>query len=594
MNLRARVASFVALLVSGASVLVAATGGMAAEDVGMPRLDPLWVTIASASLAIGAGRLLLDWAGNAASIVVGCAAVALASAGQLRTNGRYLGFVLVFVCAALLALRVGNAADTTTRPRIVSDVPRTLLMLAIAGFIALAWGLALPPAYRLGVRLMMHSFDRYEASTGLTDRIDLDSLDGMIQSDRVVLRVYGPAPDALRGIVYDRYESGRWRTSRANELRVVRVPARPSRVDDVVTVRRVGGPTDRWFMPLGSTAIATPAGRLHFDPYGIPRIASGENADVFWFRARSDAVDPAPPGDDDLAMPAGLRERLRALVTGWSADRGNAAGTMAALVQHLYGGYRYALRSHRRAGRDPVEDFLFEHREGHCEFFASALALLGRAAGIPTRVVTGYRVAERSPLGGYYIVREQNAHAWVEAYIPGAGWRTFDATPGAEVPQNRYHSASWGAALSDWIAAAASSAADFVAARSAWELAAGAGALALVYALLRVSRARREARKAARERGEKTSEAMAGFARLDAALTRAGVERRVGETLERYALRVAEATALGGVAPVVARAIEEYAAFRYGGARDEEAGITETLAAARAAMIGLGLQLRPH
>ena len=69
-------------------------------------------------------------------------------------------------------------------------------------------------------------------------------------------------------------------------------------------------------------------------------------------------------------------------------------------------------------------DFLLYNGTGHCEFFASAMVLLSRARGIPARLVGGYRVAEFSELGDYYIVRERNAHTWVEAWVPAASPRT--------------------------------------------------------------------------------------------------------------------------------------------------------------------------
>src|SRR5690606_29143665 len=83
------------------------------------------------------------------------------------------------------------------------------------------------------------------------------------------------------------------------------------------------------------------------------------------------------------------------------------------------------------AGADPVADFLFHQRKGHCELFASGLAAMTRAIGMQARVVTGYRVSEYNPIGGYYVVRQDDAHAWTEVYLgpEHGGWRTFDSTP---------------------------------------------------------------------------------------------------------------------------------------------------------------------
>jgi protein-glutamine gamma-glutamyltransferase len=78
---------------------------------------------------------------------------------------------------------------------------------------------------------------------------------------------------------------------------------------------------------------------------------------------------------------------------------------------------------------DPVSHFLFETRRGHCEYFASALAMLCQMKGIPARVVVGYYAVDYNTLGRFYLVRKKDAHAWVEAFIPGMDWMTFDPTP---------------------------------------------------------------------------------------------------------------------------------------------------------------------
>ncbi len=81
-------------------------------------------------------------------------------------------------------------------------------------------------------------------------------------------------------------------------------------------------------------------------------------------------------------------------------------------------------------GVNAVDYFLFETRRGFCEHIASAMALLLRADGIPTRLVTGYGPGERNPFTGYYEVRNADAHAWLEVYYPGAGWIAYDPTFG--------------------------------------------------------------------------------------------------------------------------------------------------------------------
>ena len=84
-----------------------------------------------------------------------------------------------------------------------------------------------------------------------------------------------------------------------------------------------------------------------------------------------------------------------------------------------------------RPGREPVGEFLLDSKTGHCEFFASAMALVCQYKGIPARLVTGYHGGDYNYFGHFLVVREKHAHAWVEAFIPGKGWLIYDPTPGA-------------------------------------------------------------------------------------------------------------------------------------------------------------------
>jgi hypothetical protein len=78
---------------------------------------------------------------------------------------------------------------------------------------------------------------------------------------------------------------------------------------------------------------------------------------------------------------------------------------------------------------DPIAHFLFERKKGHCEYFASSMAVMLRTIGIPSRVVTGFQTGVFNPISGWYVVRASDAHSWVEAWMAGQGWTTFDPTP---------------------------------------------------------------------------------------------------------------------------------------------------------------------
>ena len=104
-----------------------------------------------------------------------------------------------------------------------------------------------------------------------------------------------------------------------------------------------------------------------------------------------------------------------------------------ALQQYLRTGYDYSLEPPPSDYASPYAAFLFQTRTGYCQHFAGAMAVLLRFNGIPARVAVGFTQGERER-DGVYVVKRRDAHAWVEAYFPGAGWAQFDPTPGSSLP----------------------------------------------------------------------------------------------------------------------------------------------------------------
>jgi protein-glutamine gamma-glutamyltransferase len=117
---------------------------------------------------------------------------------------------------------------------------------------------------------------------------------------------------------------------------------------------------------------------------------------------------------------------LAAQITGSAKNNYDRA---AAIEHYLRTRFGYTLEFPRTSPKDPIANFLFERKQGHCEYFASSMAVMLRTLGIPSRVVTGFRSDEFNDLTGSYVIRAKDAHAWVEAYFPGYGWQTFDPTP---------------------------------------------------------------------------------------------------------------------------------------------------------------------
>jgi len=100
-----------------------------------------------------------------------------------------------------------------------------------------------------------------------------------------------------------------------------------------------------------------------------------------------------------------------------------------AIESHLRRDYGYTLELLSKPVDDPLAYFLFERKKGHCEYFASSMAVMLRTLGIPSRVVTGFQSGVYNPMTGWQVIRASDAHSWVEAWIEGRGWTTFDPTP---------------------------------------------------------------------------------------------------------------------------------------------------------------------
>jgi transglutaminase-like putative cysteine protease len=160
----------------------------------------------------------------------------------------------------------------------------------------------------------------------------------------------------------------------------------------------------------------------------------GLRYDVFLANDREGLVEQLPPQDRGryLALPPNLSQRIADLAHRWTDDKTTAIEKAAAIEDHLHREFTYDLHSPSSGTPEPVDHFLFESHRGHCEFFSTAMALMLRTVGVPSRNVTGFVGGTWNRFGRYYAVRQGDAHSWVEAYVDDPvhpSWRTFDPTP---------------------------------------------------------------------------------------------------------------------------------------------------------------------
>lgn len=289
-------------------------------------------------------------------------------------------------------------------------------------------------------------------SSGFSDSVDL-SLTSSIRNNRdVALRLTyldGEAPEAgdlrLKGATYDIYEDGRWHRqlqySRMLSARTGVFKIAPGDAVAEVEIFRAALNSRSLPLPLEATdfdlgrsgrlptvsldlggAVLLP--RLPASPISYRvRLAKEPHIAARLAVAASESANPFTALDQ-----RGIGERLRTLAHQVMGE-GSVEERIARLERHLLTGYAYTTTFVGREGQHPIEEFLFTYRSGHCELFASAMVLMLRAEGIPARFVAGFLGGELNRLEGYYVVRQENAHAWVEAYVEGSGWRVYDPTP---------------------------------------------------------------------------------------------------------------------------------------------------------------------
>ena len=314
-----------------------------------------------------------------------------------------------------------------------------LLASGVGGFLASAVLFAVIP--RLEFRQILERFGRGQGVVGFSETITLREVTGIKSDRRVVARVEFPElppglPPAnlyLRGAVYSRYEDGVWRRGRATPLPVrsagfqhfVGDAAIPDSTADITleaadhpALFTFGQPTliEGAFAPVLSDG----EGNFSLSRSGHPTLR---------YRVRFAADLPRRSrigrrtGTEDLAFPEGY-EDVRALARGIAGVAGTDSERAERIVRFFGTGFRYTLSDPAAS----LREFLFRKRAGYCEHYAAGLSLLLRGAGIPSRIAAGYLGGEWNGVGKYLIVRQSDAHAWVEAWIDG-GWVTLDATP---------------------------------------------------------------------------------------------------------------------------------------------------------------------
>jgi transglutaminase-like putative cysteine protease len=337
------------------------------------------------------------------------------------------------MCAALLAVTCSLVGFAAPQRPLRANLRTAGLLLAHAAPAALALFLLFP---RVQGPLWGLPQDAYSGVTGLSDTMSPGNLSQLAQSDAVAFRAEfqgePPAPRQRywRGPVLWDFDGHTWSMGQ-NWIERFEAPRGDSRFAYVVTLElhnRI------WLFALETAASLPERARLTNDGmivsaspvrsrmrYAVESVADAQ----IGLRERRGALERA------LALPEGANPRARALAAEWRRGAQDDTEVLLRAADFFRGaGLSYTLEP-PLLGREPVDEFLFDTRAGFCEHFSSAFVFLLRAAGVPARVVTGYQGGEVNTVDRIITVRQSDAHAWAEAYLPGRGWIRLDPTAAA-------------------------------------------------------------------------------------------------------------------------------------------------------------------
>lgn len=333
----------------------------------------------------------------------------------------------VVLVAALIGLQQSPARNDPWRAlrsaaaMLLQALPLMLLMFLFFPRLAPLWTINLPSA---------------ESRTGLSDTMAPADIANLAQSPELAFRASFegdiPPPSRLywRAMTLSRFDGRVWSQDRLLEGRQ---PQAVERSGAALEYQVVAQPTGRnWLYSLPGSVSDSPELRaMGDDTLRAKRSLSstfGYTATAFERVLRQRDGLPDDERQRLLQLPEESDPRSRAWAEELRQRYASDAELVNALLRHFnQQPYHYTLRP-PTLGRHSNDEFLFDTRRGFCEHYAGAMTFVLRAAGIPARVVTGYQGGELNPRGGYLLVHQFDAHAWIEAWLPGQGWQSFDPT----------------------------------------------------------------------------------------------------------------------------------------------------------------------
>jgi len=372
----------------------------------------------------------------------------LLAASVLNLNLSYLLSFLLFLVAITWALLLRHLKKGMGEESFCFN---SSFFLIVSGISMLAFAITLAlffmiPHVELG-------FSRKEISrpihlSGFSEDVYLGGL-GQVKLDSTVVmrvKVWGRGKHILywRGTAFDYFDGFSWHKT------YIRKRVLLKNADGSFSVSRIGGNRklirQEFFLePIDSSVIFTAPKTVLVEgnfPYLLKDSAnalylphpSGVPVSYTVYSVAEDSYrSHLKPAQEKiyLSMPA-MAESIKKMSERITKGLSNPYEKILALQEFLKSNYKYDLHVRRDHRFSPMDDFLFNRKTGYCEHFATAMVLMLRSVGIPARLVTGFLQGQWNDFGKYYLIRQKDAHSWVEAYLPSEGWITVDPTPPAQ------------------------------------------------------------------------------------------------------------------------------------------------------------------
>ncbi|HSP06443.1 MAG TPA: transglutaminaseTgpA domain-containing protein, partial [Acidobacteriota bacterium] len=258
-----------------------------------------------------------------------------------------------------------------------------------------------------------------------------------------------PATKYWRGIAFDYYDGRSWSAT----IPGVRFLFKDSS-SNFYALQHTGNPEmllhqEFYMQPIDTRVvfgldrvvkIQGPFGQISRDANGTFTGMTRPSTYQVWSRSLQVSLDQLKAAPDEIPEPIRRyylqlpfrSERMETLARQVTATQRTTIERALAMRNYLQRTYAYSTSQPPLKSNDPVSEFLFVRKSGHCEYFASSLVLLLRHIGIPARLVNGFREGEFNTIGGFYVVRNSDAHSWTEAFI-GGQWITLDPSPMMEI-----------------------------------------------------------------------------------------------------------------------------------------------------------------